>query len=345
MMTGGQTRKQRSAWRWILLAVVGGIAVLFGLDVLQGRMLGVLVGTTVDPRSALGERPRSLSMERRVFTLNDTVAGLAYNAKKGIETPEIKLAIPKAYISIVRSEKDGWFGTNIHGVTLEISSENFKPYRLEHPRVSKEVLDQLGITLVRQSERYPKKPGLISLRNPNALVFPSPEARARYDAELLRRGFTEIIAGIGTGAEVTVEERTEAMLSWLFRKARSLKKFEELEGCVTSPGPYPNSVRYDHPPEALAEFDVYPRAIRSCLTSRHRPGAFAVMQYNDDEQVIMTMACRAYGNKKCHADFHWRVIWDASLTVSNKYLNKIPEFIKEIKALYDSFEAAAHGQS
>lgn len=346
MTTNGQIEKKRSVWRWVMFAVAGGVALYVGLDALQGRMLGAMVGTTVDPRSALGERPRSLSMERRVFTLNDTLAARAYNAKKGIETPEIKLAIPKAYINIVRSEKDGWFGANIHGVGLTISSENFKPYRLEYPRVHKEVLDHLGITLVKRSERYPpKKTGIGSLRDPNALVFPSREARARYDAELLRRGFAEIDAGIGTGAEVTVEQRTEAMLSWPFRKARSLKKFEELEGCVTSPGPYPNSVRYDHSPEVLAEFETYPRKRKSCLARRHRQGAFAVVQYDDDEQVAMTMVCRDYGPKNCHAIFHWRVIWDAKLSINNRYLSRIPEFIEKLRALYDEFEAAARGQS
>lgn len=338
--------KRRSVWRWVALAAAGGVALFIGLDAFQGKLLGVLSGTTVDPRSALGARPRSLSMERQVFTFNDTVARRAYNAKKGIETPEIKLAIPKAYINVVRSEKDGWFGTNVHGVGLTISSQNFKPYRLEHPKVRKEVLDHLGIKLVKRSERYPPRPGLPSLGNPNELIFPSNEAKARYDAEMLRRGFTEIDAGVGNGAHVTAERRAKALLSFPFRKAVSLKKSEALEGCVTRPGPYPNSVRYDHSPEALAhEAPTSLRIRTSCIRTVHQRRSFVVVQYDDNGELAMTIVCRDHHNKTCHAKSYWREIWGAKLGVSNKYLSRIPEFIEKLKALFDSFEAAARGQS
>ena len=163
---------------------------------------------------------------------------------------------------------------------------------------------------------------------------------------MLRRGFTEIDAGIGNGAHVTAERRAEALLHFPFRKAVSLKKSEALEGCVTRPGPYPNSVRYDHSPEALAhESPTWLRIRTSCIRTVHQRRSFVIVQYDDNGELVMTIVCRDHHNKTCHVKFYWQEIWGAKLGISNKYLSRIPEFIEKLKALFDSFEAAARGQS
>ena len=328
----------RAGWKkWGLVALAVGLVFYFGLDVFQGKMFGMLSGTTADPRAALGTRTRSLSMEPQLFTLSDTVVGRERKAEKDIEIPQVTLAIPKAYINVVRTEKDGWFGTNTLGVALQISSENFKPYRAEFPRVRDETLDKLNIELVtdKPSALFPNPE-----RRPK--VFPDADAQARYDSELLRRGFTRINTGIGTGAKLDPEKRVRSLLHFPFRNAdRNIKRFEALNGCVTSRGPYPNSVRYDHSPKAS---EPMPGARKtSCIRTAHQPVSFVVVQYDNDDTITMTVTCRFHSNgaNSCHAKFYWREIWSVGLVVAADYVNRIPEFVEKTKALFDSFELAA----
>ena len=347
MTKSGPKQKERTVLRWLLFGVAGVVVVYLGLNLLQGRMLGALVGTTVDPRSALGQRPRSLSMERQLFTLIGADAACNYKAEKGAKTPEVRLAVPKAYINVIRTEDDGWFGSRISSLAFLASSQNFEPYRLEFPRVRKEVLDHLGITLVKRSERFPKRPGISQLGDPNELIFPSDEAKARYDAEMLRRGFTEIRTGIGVRVYMTENCRNRNLISPLFYFLETAEELKDAPGCAKSPGPFPNSVRYDNAPEVFAQpSETGKERIRSCLWVRDRH-AFVILKYDEDGELRMALKCREHSNGagSCLTSFYWQTIWRLGLSVSSKYLQQIPEFVEKTKALYDSFEAAARGQS
>lgn len=333
-----------SIYIWVPLIVVASLVLYNGLNVFQGKMLGALVGTTVDPRTALGERSFSTSMDRRLFTLKGTVVRRAYDAKKGIETPQIKLAVPKAYINVVRTEKEGWFGTNVNSIAILASSQNFKPYRLEYPYVRKDVLDKLNIKLV-------VPPPSILDRNPDPRfkIFPNDEAKARYKAEMLRRNFTEIRTGISANAYLDEKDRNRRILSPLFRFSRNLNHLADIEeaekglkGCELSPGPFPNSIRLDHAPEIFAPVPKGEKRKPTCLQYRDRMH-FAILTYDDKGKLLFTTRCRDHTNGagSCHTFFYWRKIWKIGLNVSSKYVAHIPSYFQQTIALYESFAEAA----
>lgn len=115
---------------------------------------------------------------------------------------------------------------------------------------------------------------------------------------------------------------------------------------MASPGPYPNSVRYDHSPKALAQAPKgSPWIAASCLKGTLQRASFSVVQYDQDGNVSMIVICREWGDKACVATAHWHEIWPATVYVSRAYLQRIPEFMKRLKSLYDAFEAAANAQS
>ncbi|GAA6210665.1 hypothetical protein NBRC116602_04050 [Hyphomicrobiales bacterium 4NK60-0047b] len=333
-----------SIYFWVPLIVVACLVLYIGLNVFQGKMLGALVGTTVDPRTALGERPYSISMDRRLFILKGTVVRRAYDAKKGIETPQIKLAVPKAYINVVRTEKEGWFGTNVTSIAILASSQNFKPYRLEYPYVRKDVLDKLNIKLV-------VPPPSILDRNPDPRfkIFPNDEAKARYKAEMLRRNFTEIRTGIGANADLDEKRRNKRLLYELFRPYRDalhLSNFADarksISGCVITTGPFPNSIRIDHAPEIFAPVPKGEKRKPTCLQYRDRMH-FAIVTYDDKGKLLFTTRCRDHTNGagNCHTFFYWRQIWNVGVNVSSKYVAHIPSYFQQTITLYESFAAAA----
>ena len=401
-MTNPETNSQlarKMRKRWLLMGLVVLVGLYLGLDVFRGKMLGALVGTTVDPRSALGSYVRSVSMEPVLLTLKGSVVQREKHKKAGIETPRVSFAVPQAYLNVVRTEDEGWFGSNVTSLALQVSSENFQPYRIEFPHMRKEVLEQLDIKLVKRSETRPPDKLRRSGPSENELVFPDRESSRRYDAEMLRRGFTYINTGIGTNAEVDESERFRKTLFPLFGQVAGISPEcrEQLavmdapvtgeasppqacvqqmkegrqrrgyghpapviydkqtgrviiaDGCTMSPGPYPNSVRFDQAPKTIPPAPENGGGVsvtRACLSSGNvGRGAFAVVQYGDDGKLVAGIECLGERFYDCHAHFYWRDIWKVGLVVDKRYLARIPEFIEKAKALYDRFEAAAREQS
>lgn len=230
--------RRRHVWPWVLLAALGaaGLAGLsLGVDALRGKVLGIMAGTTVDPRGALGVSSHSMSTEPQIFEIKAWDGPSYDNRDENGLLPAIRLAIPKADVRKIRySEKQGWFSTpDVSSIELSLSSQNFEPYRLEQARVHREVLDQLGIKLIRHSERYPD--AIIKL-DENVLWFPSDDAEARYEAEMLRRGFTEIIASIAGAVELTEKRRTRAVIESI-SFCRTLRPIRSIGGLCGQPRP------------------------------------------------------------------------------------------------------------
>ncbi len=348
----------------IIAAVV--VVGWFLIDRFQGGMLGAMVGTTTDPRTALGNRSHGFGMKPRLFTLRDATYRPFVDKFLGKRKPKqygkrVSLAIPEAYLNVTYSEPDGWSHRTI-GIAIQLSSQNFKPYRTERAIIRKAVVEHLNITLISRDEqklrtirdrdrrkklseiRFKAWPWEqdVARRNHRRIHIPDSYARRRYDDELLRRGFTNINAGIGVTPHLTRQERERDLVRSVFRNR---EKYETVEGCTKSPGPWPNSVRYA-PSRQLLE-TLKGRGLRgsACLRYGIPKNGYAFVQKDENGDIEFTTRCRTNKGSRfgsCHSFFFWKDIWPMGLVVSAPFQDRIPELIDHVRALFDEFEAEAH---
>lgn len=79
-----------------------------GMDALRGKMLGILAGTTVNPRGVFELSSHSMSTEPQTFEIKVWNGPSDHNRDGNGEWPAIRLAIAKADIRKIRySEKQG----------------------------------------------------------------------------------------------------------------------------------------------------------------------------------------------------------------------------------------------
>lgn len=348
----------------IIIVVVLAGALL--LDKFQGRMLGAMVGTTTDPRTALGERSFRASMKPRLFTLRDRTYrpffdGLVGNRKPKQYGKRISFAIPEAFLYRVRSEPDGW-SRRTTGVLIRVSSQNFKPYRTEWFPVRKEVAKDLEIDLVspdqlelhrvkardrrarwkeHQERRIRDKSYPFNGLKRTRYRPPDLYSARRINDELVRRGFAEVFIGIGVTPRLNKTARESRMLVSVFGNREN---YETSKGCTQSPGPWPNSTRYELSRSVLQALGHRRLRHEACFRPRSPKSTYAIVQRDANGQIEFIVRC-AYNSpsrfKSCKSLFFWKGIWPMSLNVTDAFENRIPEFIAKARALFDGFEVEA----
>ena len=307
----------------VLLAILG-----FGWissDYLQGRMFAMFAGTTVDPRTALGKRNFGTSMEPRLITYRDRKYPLV--APNGIEYGQhgqtVTFAIPEAYLTNIRSEKEGWFGSRVTSFAISASTPDMKPYRSELRRLRKEFLETSNIELITGDERAKldnrRCPGFCKAK----IHFPSIEWRNKFESWLESIGFSEIAIAIGS-RPVSENRRRYRLLSRTFNVKEFGNDPEKLlktsQNCIKELGPWPNSTQYRIVPEHRASRPSGALLSDTCIykfSTKQNP--YAILTLNDDETVKYTTLCVSPLNPKsregyrCDTDFMWQEIWGGGI--------------------------------
>jgi hypothetical protein len=152
---------KRTLKRWVALSLLGAslLAVGYvGLDRLQGRLLGIMVGTTTDPRQASIRGVRSLSMDPVIINMIDrTAVERIRDGELGEDIdPALSMAVPAAYITSIIMDDTGRRGSrnDIHFVQTRMLLDSDTPYWLEWARVAPIVADELGLRMLEPGDRH-----------------------------------------------------------------------------------------------------------------------------------------------------------------------------------------------
>lgn len=298
-------------------------------------------------------------MEPRLFTLRDPtyrpfVDGRLLRKRRPRQYgKQVSLAIPEAYLTRIYTEPDGW-GSRTVGIAIEASSQNLKPFRTEQLHIRKTVAEELNINLISQNEKRLRrernrdrrdelekrlsKHGIQNWR----FFLPDWYSRRRYDDELLRRGLTIIKAGIGASPVLMRKEQQRRLILGVFK---SLEAYTNMEGCTRSPGPWPNSWRYEPLRQVLAERGPFQLNGKACFGHAAPKNSYGFVKRDQHGRIEFTAICSNYNEFGrfgfCQSRFYWKGIWSMGMSVDTPFEDQIPTLIARTRELFDGFEDTA----
>jgi len=307
--------------------------------------------TTTGP-GALGRVAPSEDMSRRLFRIPGPKR-LAY-AKKydGYTGGQLRLSIPRAYINSVSIKRctgkrmlDGLCG-EIQSLGVRVSANTFRPYVTEVSRGVREYYEREGIARpkhVPHPRRYVPEEVKQTPEYQQQLRDHYKWARARRAmiAAVKARGFQEVNVSVGIAPDPQEKERQRLLAS-------HLKHFSHrtvAENCTATPGPWPGSTRYDPATPPPLNSDEMRAGWKACMDGSYRsikqkppPVAYAWRDYKG--RLTMVSKCGPTV-PTCFAFSYWREIWSIQISFPRELLNDVPRMMKEAKALYEDFAAAA----